>query len=299
MFLVLPLIALACGSTEKPAAKARNGLIAATTDRGIVLLAPNGSVKNRVPGTEDAVEVLWSPRGDELAFSTRYLELYVVRPDGSERTLVLRNTVEPAWSPDTKSFAVAKFECALSDDACRADPSNLDLYTAAADGSDLRKVVDAPDYQGNPTWSPDGEWIAFLGSNGLYQIRSDGSDQRLLAEKPGLFRETSWSPDGSKIAFVDFAKNPVNGMDIALVDVKTRKQTLLSRHGSEFGPTWSPDGKQIAFQASSRCLKTSTCTPYESWEIWVMDADGRNPHRITKGGFGRPSWAPASAPSED
>jgi hypothetical protein len=31
--------------------------------------------------------------------------------------------------------------------------------------------------------------------------------------------------------------------------------------------------------------------------VWVMDADGGNAHPLTKGGFGRPSWAQAR--SED
>jgi len=55
-------------------------------------------------------------------------------------------------------------------------------------------------------------------------------------------------------------------------------------------PSWSPDGKRIAFvRVVEKCR--SGC--YWRYSIWVIDADGRHPHRITPGrDDGNPSWSP-------
>jgi TolB protein len=51
-------------------------------------------------------------------------------------------------------------------------------------------------------------------------------------------------------------------------------------------PCWSPDGKQIAFQTSRD----------GNFEIYVMNADGSDPRRLTNNDAfdGRPNWAKVS-----
>ena len=66
---------------------------------------------------------------------------------------------------------------------------------------------------GNPTWSADGQWLAYRGrvgdKAGLVVARADGSGARFLAEMSGTNsplpttgRTVAWSPDGKRIAFV-------------------------------------------------------------------------------------------------
>jgi len=297
LLLVVPVLALACGPAENRAGKPQNGLIATRHGDGIVLLASDGSSRGTVPGTEAADEAVWSPEGDRLAFTVGSSDLYVIGSDGKDRRRILRNGWDPSWSPDAKRLAITRDSCPDADEECfsAAGWNSSDLYTVAADGTDLSPLVAEPNYQGDGAWSPDGEWIAFTGSDpeGLYLIRPDGTDRTLLAGgEDAFFGDPSWSPDGSRIVLEDRA-------EITVVDVKTRKQTILPRRGYDFAPEWSPDGKQIAFLANSRCSKTDECTAHEPWEVWVMDIDGKNARPITKGGFGRPSWAPAPAPSVD
>ncbi len=80
------------------------------------------------------------------------------------------------------------------------------LYVAGADGSGLTDL--GPGYR--PTWSPDGQWVAFMRttddghqmlSADLWAARADGSALVQLTDASGLEMNPSWSPDGARIAF--------------------------------------------------------------------------------------------------
>jgi Tol biopolymer transport system component len=65
------------------------------------------------------------------------------------------------------------------------------------------------------------------------------------------------------------------------------------------GPRWSPDGRQIVFSSErddcrysqdEDCLTTGDIGPWE--DVWIMNADGTDQHRLTRtfGQFG--VWRP-------
>jgi serine/threonine protein kinase len=103
----------------------------------------------------------------------------------------------------------------------------------------------------NPTFSPDGQWIAFMSNRGgtsqIWLIRPDGSGVRQSTQAPnGALSYNKWSPDGSRLFYWDDSN-----MFVFEPHKPWREQTLqaLSRvieAGLIFDPfSWSRDGKQL------------------------------------------------------
>ena len=78
-----------------------------------------------------------------------------------------------------------------------------------ADGSSDPQLVPTPIANDRyPSWSPDGNTIAYATNTEIRRVNPDGSNNVALA---GGFREAwdvAWSPDGSRIAFINDFGNP-------------------------------------------------------------------------------------------
>ncbi len=74
-----------------------------------------------------------------------------------------------------------------------------DIYTIAADGSDLRNLTGGRGDNSNPTWSPDGEYIAFStarrsGKSELWVMERDGDSPRRILSLKGNCIQPAWGP---------------------------------------------------------------------------------------------------------
>ena len=146
-------------------------------------------------------------------------------------------------------------------------------------------------------WSPDGKYISFsqfdLFMEGnkrkmkadVYVVRSDGKGLRKITgdEKNEYF--STWSKNGKKIAFSGTVQGSKTA-DIFVVGKNGKGLKQLTKDsGRNSGPAFSPDGKKIAFM-SKRDGK---------YQIYVMDADGKNRKRLTtdpKIAYYNPQWSP-------
>ena len=111
----------------------------------------------------------------------------------------------------------------------------------------------------NPTWSPDGQRIAFSGLVGglndlfVYDLSSD-SLKRLTSD-PFAELDPAWSPDGRQLAFAtDRFTTDVQGLvagdlRIAVMDVGTGEVRNVAgfRGAKNIGPQWTSDGRSLYF----------------------------------------------------
>jgi Tol biopolymer transport system component len=110
----------------------------------------------------------------------------------------------------------------------------------------------------------------------------DATPNRILAA--GRTSDATTSPDGTRIAFVA----PDGGhTEIFVANADgTNVQRLTSGQLSADQPAWSPDGTRIAYRLWAN---------YSPGRIWVMNADGSNPHAVTgeaPGEHQSPTWSP-------
>jgi Tol biopolymer transport system component len=92
-----------------------------------------------------------------------------------------------------------------------------------------------------PSWSPDGQWLAYINNDarnpGIFIIKSDLSDKRLVFAPPVSQQLSTapvgWSPDSKWITFAT-----TDGI-IYVVDINGEQLTPLTGPGAHSSPTWS------------------------------------------------------------
>jgi serine/threonine protein kinase len=224
-------------------------------DFDLMLISPNGATMRTMLATaRNEYDPTWSAAGDQFAFVTDrsgFLEIWARSRDGQwERPIVTVSDFggsrtetlgSLAFSPDGRTLAYqrgaqAAYEIWLS-------PAGGGTPTRLGTNQTGRGL-----YQDSPTWSPDGEWLAFhedqieegrnprllvkrrIGTNETIRL----SDQRVPGQ---LTSAPVWSPDGRWIA--DQTENglmrvPADGGSADLID--TSEWLAI---------TWAPDSRRL------------------------------------------------------
>ncbi len=129
-----------------------------------------------------------------------------------------------------------------------------EILTVPAEHGDIRNLTNSPAVADrDPSWSPDGKWIAYFsdeaGEYALHLRSQDGlSDTRKISlGTPNFFYSPVWSPDSKKIVYSDKA------LHLWYVGIETGKPVLVDTNpfdngpGNGFDPVWSPDSRWIAY----------------------------------------------------
>ena len=101
---------------------------------------------------------------------------------------------------------------------------------------------------------------------------------------------------GAKIAFSTNRDGLGSAYEIYVMNADGTGATRLTNNGDidDSAPTWSPDGTRIAF-SSARSVRPGV--DFNNVEIYVMNADGSNPTRVTNSPVfdGLPAFSPDGA----
>lgn len=161
-----------------------------------------------------------------------------------------------------------------------------EIFLMDYDGKRIRQLTKSGTINLSPTWSPDGEKLAFIsfrkGATGICLMDSSGKLSTVMMKKGELNSAPDWSPDGGSLVF---SSDESGNTEIYRLDVVSGKKERLSFHPAiDSSPCWSPVGREIIF----------TSDRSGSPQLYIMDAEGTNVRRLTYEGTYNDSaaWSP-------
>jgi Tol biopolymer transport system component len=179
----------------------------------LFVVASDGSATMPVGDPTIRAEILtWSPDGQTLAFGGTWgdedLGVYLIGADGSDIRRITRFTSSepphfccPSWSPDGGGLVTH----------ASIDGIDTDIWVIPADGEgDGLNLTEGPATGFLPSWSPDGEWVAFRDGETIFLVPASGGEVTTL----GNAEDFTWSPDGEALALGGLG-------DLRIVEVPT------------------------------------------------------------------------------
>lgn len=214
-----------------------NGEFIGTYDADICVIDLRSGATRRItsrPGAEGSGE--WSPNGRWIYFSwirRRGVDVYRVRPTGGEWQRVT------SGGPDEYSIALSP-----SGDRIAFSTVSGDIHVMNSDGSGQERLTSGRAYaDDSPTWSPDGDWLAFVrqandetGDTQIYKVSSIGAEVVRVSDVLLGAKYPAWSPEGKHIAFAyggnfDIVAVPADGGSI---------ERLTRGPREDLHPSWAP-----------------------------------------------------------
>jgi Tol biopolymer transport system component len=269
----------------------------------VLLIPPTGGPERRLGEVQGLAHqgLSWSPDGRSLAVvdgsSAGDRGIFVLdAASGTKTRLTFSNSdILPSYSPDGRSVAFNR----------TVPPRGPFVYVVPTAGGEPREIAPTSFPRGRLAWTPQGREILFaaepLARDGgqptpssagragasLWKVPADGGPARLLEGSVGAV-DVAVSRDGHRLVYSQGKLD----WDIWRLDLRRRgspgavQTRFVASTKVDANPQFSPDGKRVAF--------TSDRSGHP--EIWVADAHGGHPLRLTSlgrnGHAASPRWSP-------
>jgi Tol biopolymer transport system component len=251
----------------------------------LFVVRPDGSgLRALTPLSRRVQAYAWSPDGRLIAYIDQRLSLWLIRPDGTGRRLLLSSFSKKlssenlSWSPNGREIAVAS-------PGPDANPRNqcTTIYIVPISGA-RPTALPVRSTGCNIAWSPRGNEIAY-DRFGLSVVRPDGTGRRRIPHAGG---GAQWSANGRQLVFGHHLRYRPGGFyaAFAVVDADGMHFHVVTTHAyTEYPVAWSPHGHRILYGRANRK------------GIYVVDANGRNDRRVTTDSppealWGALGWSP-------
>jgi TolB protein len=124
------------------------------------------------------------------------------------------------------------------------------LVVADADGMNPRVVMQSNEPLMSPSWSPDGQSLAYVSFEGrlptVYVQELKTGERRRVSARAGVNQAPAWSPDGKKLALTLSTRD--GNLDIYTLDLASQALTRITDDpGIDTEPQWSNDGRSLYF----------------------------------------------------
>ncbi len=227
-------------------------------------LDPNAEAKQE----EEFAEREKGGRRYSWSFDEQY-DIFERPIEGATELVNLTDTLgydaEGSYSPDGREILFASNRHAYSGTLSAAEQARLakdpsffmDLYIMDADGSNVRRLTDAPGYDGGPFFSADGEkivWRRFAEdgrSAEIFVMNRDGSGERRITDLGAMSWAPFFHPSGDYVIFATSVEGFAN-FELYMVDSAGEGDPVRVTwtEGFDSLPVFSPDGKRLAWSAA-------------------------------------------------
>ena len=243
------------------------------------------ATKNRTQITDfDKVDINHMSAGpDDLVFEAGG-KLYLMNLSTNKYAEVKINVVSDFASlmPRLENVATRMITADISPDAKRVVvEARGELFSIPAENGPVMNLTNSSGaFDQNPSWSPNGKWIAYWSDqSGEYEIwvqdQQTGTSKKLTNFGKGMGWQLFWSPDSKKLAFINHLQEikvlTVSSGDIITID-KTDFLPYPALTG--FRLSWSSDNNWIAYSKGIENLNSA---------IYIYDLTNKKLHQLTAG----------------